>query len=409
MLTKRYPALRNRPFTRLLLANFVSGLGNSVNVITLSLLLYHLTGNVTALLGMWGTRIAARLVLQPIFGVMVDRSDKRHLLIVVQLLNALTALAFVLVDRDHLWLAFVLTFLLQCLDGLSGPALGATIPRLLREEELVSANALASLTSKVSGSLGPALAGIGFVTLGAAPLFVFNAVTFLAVLAAIWFLRVENPTRGVRATFWQDMLSGWNVSLAHPLVLTVLLLSAVNALAWRALEVVLVPWAQALPHLGASGYGLLFTALTLGGAAGALIVPRLPVQEKPAALLLGSFALTALPLAALAAWPVKFVVLAAMFTCGLLLDVVAVVTTSAIQRHVPSEYLGRVFATLNVALAVGALPVLIGLTPLVKAVGEGTTITLTGVLIAVSALTLSLGLRQRFLQSRVASPAMPGT
>lgn len=391
MLTRHYPALSSPPFARFLLAHLVSGLGSSMNVIALSLLLYQLTGNVAALVGMWTARVVSRLLLQPVFGVLVDRSDKKKLLFNVHLLNALTAAAFVLVDRDHLWLAFALTFLLQCLDGLAGPALGAAFPSLVPREQLVSANALSSLVGKVSGSLGPALAGVIFGLWGAGPLFVFNALSFVVIALTVTSLPLGGkPVAPRQVTFWGDFAAGWRVALTHRLVLTVLLLSLVSNLAWRALEIALVPWATELPSLGTSGYGLLFTALTLGGVAGALIVPRLHLERAAFRKLLVAFGLSGLPLLAMTAWPVPAVAFVAMFACGILLDVVAITTASTLQASVEPGFLGRVFAAVNVSAALGVLPVLAGLTGFTAAFGHGAVIANAGLVTTLAALTLAL-------------------
>lgn len=389
MLNRTFPALDTLGFPSYLCAHLLSGLGNSMNVIALSLLLFQLTGSVAALAGMWAARVAARLLLQPVLGVTVDRCDKKRLLVLTHLGNAGVAAAFLFVNGETLWLALALTFALQCLDGLAGPALGAAVPGLLPREQLASGNALLSLTGKVAGSLGPALAGVLFAAWGAAPLFAFNAVSFVllaAVIARLTFLAPARPAQAV--TFWQDFRTGWRVALGHPLVLTVLGVSLVSNAAWRALEITLVPWAQALNAAGVSAYGMLFTALTLGGVAGAALVPHLHLEDRPFRKLLWSFGLSGVPLAALGLGHSAPLALAAMFVCGALLDVVGITTTTTLQRSVPGEVLGRVFAAVNVSAALGALPVLAGLAGLTGWVGEAGVIVGAGLLCTAAALGL---------------------
>jgi hypothetical protein len=77
-----------------------------------------------------------------------------------------------------------------------------------------------------------------------------------------------------------------------------------------------------------------------------------------------------------------------MFACGALLDVVGITTTTTLQRSVPGEVLGRVFAAVNVSAALGALPVLAGLAGLTGWVGEAGVIVGAGLLCTAAALGL---------------------
>lgn len=234
-------------------------------------------------------------------------------------------------------------------------------------------------------------AGVGFAVWGAAPLFVFNALSFLVLAVTVMTLPLAGrPAPARHVAFWQDFLGGWRVALTQRVVLAVLAVSLVSNLAWRAVEVALVPWARALPALGAAGYGLLFTALTLGGVLGALIVPKLRLEQQSASKLVAAFGLSGLPLLALAAWPTLSVALAAMFTCGVLLDVVAITTASVLQTRVDRAYLGRVFAAVNVSCALGVLPVLAGLTSYTAGVGHAGVITTAGTLTVLAAMLLAL-------------------
>lgn len=361
----------NAPFRRLMVGLWVSGLGNSLNVIALSLALYA-WGGVASVGAMWGVRVTSRLLLGPWLGVLADRWDRRRLLLWGSLANAATALALVWCGPERLWLALLLTLLLQTLDGLCGPALGATLPRLVQAPDLPAANALSSLSGKLTGSLGPAVAGLVYARWGASPLFVVNGLSFLAVVWAVWPLRLP-ALAAARPPFWQDAHQGWRLLATLAPLRLALGLGLLCALTWRVAEVALLPLTA---PLGSSVYGLLFAALTLGGAAGALLMARWPAGD-PERRMGWSLALCGPLLAALGLWPSLPLGLAALFSCGVLLDLFGLAQVACVQRSVPSERLGQAWALLGVALALGALPVL-GLAPLLNWLGAGGTLALAG-------------------------------
>ena len=369
-LRRHYPALEHSPYTRLLWATALSSLGSQFTVLALSVAVFSATGSVASLAGIWAVRVASRLLLQPFTGALADRWDRRQTLVGGYLLSALLSASLVLVLLEPR-LVYPLVFLIQTVEGLVSPSMAAVVPSLVPKEALVSANALRVVLSKVTASLGPALAGLLYGLVGPVWLFVFDALTFAAVAYAAHglpaALGMAPPRQG--STLWAEAAAGLRLAVTYKTVLTIMLLSMLTSLFWRVVEIVMVPISLEVAQIGAAGLGLLYTSLTLGGVVGVAALGGLKkgIPSLPLVVLLNT--LLAAPMLLGATFPTFPVLLLVFFLSGILFDISGVATQSLLQATVPKAFLGRVFSLVNVSLALGVLPVLGLVGPLSSALG----------------------------------------
>jgi len=377
-LRRHYPALEHPPYARLLWATALSSLGSQFTVLALSVAVYSATGSVASLAGIWAVRVASRLLIQPFTGALADRWDRRRTLVGGYLVSALLSASLVLVLLEPL-LVYPLVFLIQSVEGLVSPTMAAVVPSLVPKEALVSANALRVVLSKVTASLGPALAGLLYALVGPVWLFVFDALTFAAVAYAAYglpaALGAAPPKLG--STLWAEAAAGMRFAVKSRIVPVILLLSMLTSLFWRVVEIVMVPISLEVAQIGAAGLGLLYTSLTLGGLVGVAALGALKkvIPSLPLVVLLNS--LLDAPMLLGATFPTFPVLLLVFFLSGILFDISGVATQSLLQSAVPRHFLGRVFSLVNVSLALGVLPVLGLIGPLSSALGAAGALQIT--------------------------------
>lgn len=370
-LNLHYPALEHPAYVRLLWATAFSSLGSQFTVLALSVAVFTATGSVASLAGIWAVRVASRLLLQPFTGALADRWDRRRTLVGGYLLSALLSASLVLVLLEPL-LVYPLVFLIQTVEGLVSPTMAAVVPSLVPKEALVSANALRVVLTKITASLGPALAGLLYGLVGPVWLFIFDALTFAGVAYAVLglpsALSVASNRRG--PSLWAEAAEGMRFAVSSQTVLMILLLSMLTSLFWRVVEIVMVPISMEVAQIGAAGLGLLYTSLTLGGVVGVATLGALKkgIPSLTWVVLLNT--LLAVPMLLGATFPTFPVLLVTFFISGILFDISGVATQSLLQAAVPKQFLGRVFSLVNVSLALGVLPVLGGLDPLVRWLGS---------------------------------------
>jgi predicted MFS family arabinose efflux permease len=249
-------------------------------------------------------------------GTLADMTDKRHLLIGVQIaMLLLAALMGSLVLRGSVGQAILLavTFGLGACNAILSPAWQSILLKLVPRESLPPAIALQAIGINISRAIGPALGGIIIVTFGIAWPFFFNAASFLAVIAALlwWRPQLEAPRPREPGGFTGAMLDGLSQARTNRPLRNTLIRSILFYLFGSAYWALLPLIAREHFSGGARLFGILVGCIGAGAVCGALFLPRLRgrigmdgvvvVGTLGTALALTGYALLRLPvLAALA-------------------------------------------------------------------------------------------------------------
>lgn len=207
-----FRALASANYRRYWLGQSVSLLGTWLQQVAMSWLAWRLSGS-PALLGLIGfCANAGVLVLGPFAGVLVDRIDRRRALWITQCLAAAQAgvlAALTLSGRVEIWHLVALALVLGAISALDLPLRQSLQAELIGERALLpNAIALNSLSFNVARTLGPALAGALVAALGEGPCFALNALSYVAVLAALaridWPPPTPRPPPAPFAAHWRE-------------------------------------------------------------------------------------------------------------------------------------------------------------------------------------------------------------
>jgi MFS family permease len=307
------------------------------------------------------------VVLGPLFGVWADRLDRKTLAYVTNaisialasLLGVLTALAAI--DIYTLW---VITALLGCVSSAFQPVRLSLIPSLVPRELLSEAVAAQSIVFNVSRFLGPAIAGVAIATFGLWSAFAMNAVSYLAMIAAIAIVELRARRKiPERRPFLEEFREGFAYTYTHPEISWQIAVVAISALTGRATIVMLPAFAGDIYAGGASVLATLTSVAGAGAVVAGLVLTRLDVgRGLRRATLLGTIATGALMilLGSIHHLAAGVVVLAALGFC---LTLVGIGSQTVIQTAVTEVMRGRVLSLwAAVAFAAPALGgVVIGL------------------------------------------------
>ena len=196
-IVERAPALGQRNFRRYFYGQICSVLGTFIQAVALSWLVYRLTGS-PALLGLTAfLSQAPQLVVSPLAGVLIDRFDRRRILIVLQCVFAVQALllaGLVAFDLIRVWHILALALLLGVLNSFDLPSRQSLLIYLVDDRSTL-ANALALNAAVVhSGRLiGPPVAGLLLAVVPESVCFLINALSYLGPIYAVLAIRVEMP------------------------------------------------------------------------------------------------------------------------------------------------------------------------------------------------------------------------
>ena len=206
----------NRNFRLLYTGQTISQLGDWFNSVAVFALLLDLTGSATAIAWMMIVQFMPVALIGPVAGVIVDRVDRRRLMIGTDLVRGVLVLGLLLVRHaNQVWIAYVVMALTVGAQAFFEPARTATIPNLTSAAELMPANALSSATWSTMLAVGASVGGLVTAIAGRNVAFVVNALSFFASAYFIAQTRYHSrpppapPLVGLAAlTGFPDLLEG---------------------------------------------------------------------------------------------------------------------------------------------------------------------------------------------------------
>src|SRR5215204_6543 len=278
-----FRALSHRNFRLFWIGAFLSNVGTWMQAVAQGWLVLQLT-NSPFWLGLDAFMATAPgFVLTLLGGVFADRIDRRRLLLYTQVVAGLAALALaalVATSVVNRWMVLGFSFVTGCCMSLASPSYLAMTYDLVGREDVANAIALNSTQFQLSRVVGPTLAGVAFRVFGLAGCFFANGLSFIAVVAALWMVRMERHSNALAASekrraIWRDLVEGLRYVRNRPRVSSLLLLAAVNSL-FGAPYFSLVPiYARDIFRLGETGLALMMGTAGGGAFMGALLVAYL--------------------------------------------------------------------------------------------------------------------------------------
>jgi MFS family permease len=310
-------------------------------------------------------RFLPALLLSPYAGVIVERTDRMRVMIFTNSLGMVwqCALAVVALTKGPVVLALAFSVLGAASNVFEAPAVGATLPTLVSENDLVAANALQSTIDNLTVILGPAVGAVLLLAGSPALVFFVNAATF--GIAAVLVSQIKHKTAAVDVTeggtagVFKQMGVGVRAILGARSARVLVGLCALVSFVYGTDTVLFVGVSTHKLGTGANGFGYLLAGLGIGGLLMAGAVDKLASRGKLAWVIIGGVAGYTLPTALLTVIHSPVIaVIVEVFRGGSTL-VVDVLALTALQRAVPREQLGRVmgsfFAFVIAAIALGTV------------------------------------------------------
>jgi MFS family permease len=390
--------LANRPLTKLLVGEFVSGIGDWLYIVAIFVVIYRESNDALAVGAFGAARLLPYVLLSVPAGIVADRFDRRLILITSDLVrfSVMVILTFLVVFDGPVAAIILFAMVAACGSTFFYPAIGAYLPSLATDErQLGPANSAWASLGELSFIVGPAIGGLLIAAGGLVFAFIVNAATFLVVAAILWTLPPSIPNRQAKdapaadttadgaadATGAPDATHATEPSpdgvapapIPSPEGRTVplkpmaglALVQVIEGFIGGAIQASTIILAVTVLNAGEAANGYLNAALGVGGLIGAIASGVLVLRRGLGTPMLVGALVTGVGLAVLGAGDVLGIALVAIAAAAAGAIVVDVVLTTIFQRLVPDELRGRVMGGLmtvdTLAGAVGALtmPVLI--------------------------------------------------
>jgi MFS family permease len=342
-----FPALRERNFRLYFYSQLISLAGTYLQSTAQGWLVFQITNS-----AFWVGLVAA-LVFFPTFvlvlfgGALVDRLDRRNILYFTQTAAMiLAAILGLLTITHHITLLeiCILALLLGIVNALDTPARSAFIPEMISDRtNLASAISINSGMATAAQAIGPAIAGVLIVVVGVGGTFIINAITFLAVLLALYSMNVqlrivEEKEKAHPVTM---IKTGLQYLRSNNDLVFLTILAGIMAIFGRAYNAILPAVAVQVYHGGSEALGILLSAFGAGAAIGAFVLSALSKKISSKIFVIGGNLLTGISLIAFGFTDHLFWGFVFIFIAGLAFVVEVSVIITIVQQVVPDALRGR--------------------------------------------------------------------
>ncbi len=342
----------NRSFNTFWLGQTLSALGDAFAMLAMPLLVLQATGSVAQMGLLTGTMGVASLVSGVLAGPLVDRLDRRRLMI---LCDSVRVLVYSLIPLGwwaagpQVWLIYITAALGASFGMVFGVAYITAVPNLVDKDQITDANGRLQTSGGISFVAGPILAGIVIAQFGAATAMGIDAVSFAVSAISLALIRLRKVavaprTGGLQSQRLSELLAGVRFLFNQPLLRTVtIVMGIMNLVTMGGMDLFIFRLKHDL-HQSAGTVGFVFGMASIGAILAGLLTPMARRKLGYGVCWIGGLAGTGLALAAFA-FTTRVPVIVALSILFILVNTVMNVTNMSLRQEItPDHLLGRVTA-----------------------------------------------------------------
>jgi MFS family permease len=349
----------NRNYRYTWVGQVVTEIGDHFNNIAVFSLALEITGSGLVVAGIMLARGLAMVLAGPLAGVLLDRMDRKRIMISSDLVRAVLAALFILtVSHRETWLLYVLSGLLMFASPFFTSGRASILPTIASREELHTANSLTQSTQWATLTLGTLAGGFSASHFGYKWAFFINSISFLFSAWSVSNLRAGGEFRAQRASLtesqvvrpWHEYTEGLRYMKATPLILGIALIHVGWASGGGAAQILFSLFGENVFHRGAAGIGMIWGFAGLGLLIGAPIGHRLGLRmsfEGYKRTITVCYLIHGGAYVVFSQMEQFWTALAFIALSRAAVAVSSVLNFSQLLRHIPDEFRGRVFSTME--------------------------------------------------------------
>jgi len=349
-----------RNFFLMWFGQVISLLGSGLTAFAVGVWVYQKTGNVTLFTLIAVSAALPATLLSPIAGVLVDRFDRKWVLVVSDSGAALSSVALLLLfgfDALQVWHVYVLVAMNAVFNTLQFPAFGASITMLIPKQHFGRASGMMQFGFSGTQVLAPLVAGFLMVWLSIEGVIVIDLTTFaIAVVLLVFFVHIPRPeasaAEGARPSFWRQVAFGWEYIRDRPGLLTLLsFFAAINFLVPVGM-VLVTP--MVLSFGGPDELGLVLSIGSAGMLTGSVVMTAWGGPRRRMAGILGAAPVISVGLFIAGLRPSVLLIAAGMFVLFFVIPIINGCSQAIWQSKVEPAVQGRVFAMRRMVAQISA-------------------------------------------------------
>ena len=286
--------LKSTEYRKLLLTNLVNRFGDSVDAIAFTWLVYEITGSASWSALIFGLNMIPNIVVQPFAGPVIEKLDKKKVIVATHILRGIVISAFVgmyLAGIVNPFIMAAFTLIITTIESFNLPASTAFIPSIIKKEHLTHAMSLNSTLSSAMALVGTGLAGIIIAKFGVYTAMLIDAATFFIAAFGTSTIRRLNETESnegeasseqVSQESYMSLLKGGVKYIAkNRVILNYCFVAVILNFLLVPINSLLAPLAEDVYGLGSELLSVAGIAFSIGAIIGSAVVPM--ISEKMSA------------------------------------------------------------------------------------------------------------------------------
>ncbi|MEH2411066.1 MFS transporter [Nostoc sp.] len=262
------------------LGQILSMIGSSMTGFAFTIWVWELTGQATALALFGLFSQVPKILIIPIAGVIVDRWNRKYLMMLGDTVSGLLTITVLLLYTTHnlqLWHLYVAIGVKGTFNQFQDLAFSASVSMMVPKEQYSRASSIGFLANSSSMIIAPALAGVLYPVIGLMGILIIDITTFAIAVSTLLLVDIPQPTitkvsTGSSTNLKQDIYFGWRYIAARPSLLAMLLLMLLFLFADQFCNSLFTPLILARTGNDTKALGMVYSAAGLGGIFGVLLV-----------------------------------------------------------------------------------------------------------------------------------------
>ena len=273
-----------RNFFLLWQGQMVSAFGDALYTIALNFFVLEKTGS-TAIMGTVMALVTIpRIICGPLSGVIVDRTDRKKLIIFGDVIRGLSILFIAFAANRgilEIWMIMLVAVVSGICSSFFNPAIESVLPDIVPEQNITKAASSYQIATTGADILGQSAGGSLYTLVGASVMFLIDAVSYLFSAATEVFIQIPKVKRkNLNFTFWDDFKDGIRFIFQYEgLVRTIIIAFFINFL-FGMIRVLIIPWFTYSTHLGMAKYGILNAFQSAGLIIGMVVLSFINIKQE---------------------------------------------------------------------------------------------------------------------------------
>ena len=353
---KNFHALTHKDFRNYWLGQCVSLIGTWIQSVGLTWFVFSITDSPLLLSLLETVRFLPITLFSLFAGVLIDKYPKRKILLITQtvsMISAFTLSALVFTQMARYEYILVLALILGFSNTFEMPARQSFTVEMTGKEDLMNAIALSSVTGNLTRIVGPAIGGLILAFFGPGWCFLFNGLSFMAVIVSL--LRIEAKPyvreKSQNRNILKEIEDGLKYIAGEKLLLQTTLLIVIAGIFVFNYEILVPVFTKNVLHQSEKVYGLLMSSLGIGSLLGAVIITIKSKSSSTVRTLIGSFVMASVLLILISFTRIYYLTAIFMIISGVFVIWLNTTANSILQITSKDEYRGRVMSVYSLVSA----------------------------------------------------------